>query len=232
MVYVEALVGRPDMVDLDRAESVPFPCVFRLVFDSAPHESYCLRIVDGRWILEGVARHDRERRAVYKEFLPDHIRVMALRNGLYDRLPENIRDRLERAQGADGAQTGRDGWAPQALDAPVIVAEAPRPETASPAVVPTEPSSSKAPPSGQSVADLPGRPTPEMFKAFLATESGIRQRAIAEQLKVSQATVSRHIKRVKAWVAVGGEVPGLAELNPARPKVISVDPRKLDRGGP
>jgi hypothetical protein len=70
-----------------------------------------------------------------------------------------------------------------------------------------------------------------MFRAYLAWKNGIRQATIAESLKVSQSSVCRYIKKVKAWIEAGGKVPGLDELPQLgpQPRTFSVDPRKLDR---
>jgi hypothetical protein len=91
-----------------------------------------------------------------------------------------------------------------------------------------ESQSSERPPAESD--DQPDRPTTEMFKAFWAAEQGARQTAIAETMKISQATVSRYIKRVKDWADAGNPIPSLTELTREPPKVYSVDPRKLDRG--
>jgi len=75
------------------------------------------------------------------------------------------------------------------------------------------------------------RPDPDMIRAYMAAENGIRQAEIGNQLHVSQATVSRYIRRVKEWIAAGNTLPGLDELpGPSpRPRTFSVDPGKLNR---
>jgi hypothetical protein len=75
------------------------------------------------------------------------------------------------------------------------------------------------------------RPTPEMFRAYIAWQRGIRQTAIGEQLDISQPTVCRYLKRVEAWIAAGNDLPGLDELPKPerRPKTFSVDPAKMSR---
>jgi hypothetical protein len=76
-----------------------------------------------------------------------------------------------------------------------------------------------------------GRPTADMFKAFLAHENGARESAIAKELGVSQPTISRRINRVKDWKEAGNKVPGLDELPRSVPqrRAFSVDPRKMAR---
>jgi hypothetical protein len=75
------------------------------------------------------------------------------------------------------------------------------------------------------------RPTADMFRAYWAAENGSRQKEIAKHRGVSQAKVSRDIRRVREWKAAGNGVPGLDELpRPvARPQAFSVDPHKMGR---
>jgi hypothetical protein len=75
------------------------------------------------------------------------------------------------------------------------------------------------------------RPDPEMFRAYHAAQAGVRQAAIALELELSQATVSRYIGKVKAWLAAGNKLPGLEEPpGPSpRPRTFPVDPLKIGR---
>jgi Homeodomain-like domain len=137
-----------------------------------------------------------------------------------------------------GAMMPRWVWAnPQqaATPLPTLIIEVSQPEpNGSPSAAVSNPSGTEPAPKAPSldsynVGGKVDRPTPDMFRAYRAAEQGIRQRAIAKQMGVSQPTVSRAIQRVEAYKAAGGEVPGLAELNQARPKIITTDPRKLDQ---
>jgi hypothetical protein len=86
-------------------------------------------------------------------------------------------------------------------------------------------------PKPKGVGEEEAGPTPEMFRAFIAASKGISQREIADQLGVSQPTVSRFVKRVNEWIAAGNKLPGLDELPPHEPRsrTFSVDPRTMER---
>jgi hypothetical protein len=68
-----------------------------------------------------------------------------------------------------------------------------------------------------------------MVKAYVANKlHGIRQVEIGEQLGVSQTTVHRYVNAVEEFRAAGGKVPGLDAPQTKPPKVIPVDPGRLD----
>jgi hypothetical protein len=75
------------------------------------------------------------------------------------------------------------------------------------------------------------RPTDDELRAYYAAERGVRQKAIGDELDVSQPTVSRMIQKVKAWKVKGNRMPGLEELTrpSVRPRTFTVDPRKMGR---
>jgi hypothetical protein len=103
-----------------------------------------------------------------------------------------------------------------------------------PLAVPRGDQKAAAPASGTAGSEGNGEdeqaPDPDMFRAYLASENGIRQTEIATQLNVSQTTVHRYIRRVKEWIAAGNKVPGLEDLSPRKPRrAFSVDPQKMER---
>jgi hypothetical protein len=56
------------------------------------------------------------------------------------------------------------------------------------------------------------------------------QTEAGKELGVSQKTISHDLKAVREWIVAGNVLPKELAAPPPRPKVIAMDPRKLERG--
>jgi hypothetical protein len=104
-------------------------------------------------------------------------------------------------------------------------------------LLPLPPESPAPVPMGHRGTDKPPATTPvrepssRAFAAYRAVRMGGQKEAtVANELAVSQATVSRDIEKVAAWVEAGNILP--EDLRAARPrrKPMAMDPNKLAEG--
>jgi hypothetical protein len=102
------------------------------------------------------------------------------------------------------------------------------PAAAGPARIPREaPPATGADASGSKAGRL-AEPSPRAFAAYRAVRlAGQRQAEVAKRSGVDQGTVSRWVAQVANWIRAGNV---LADLDAPRPKVVPMDPAKLEQG--
>jgi hypothetical protein len=87
-----------------------------------------------------------------------------------------------------------------------------------------------APPPITSRAKLKG-PRNQAFAAYrLVKIAGQKQLDVARMLKVDQGTVSRWVREVTRWIEAGKVLPDSMRVSDSTPKVVTMDPNKLERG--
>jgi hypothetical protein len=71
-------------------------------------------------------------------------------------------------------------------------------------------------------------PSPKAFAAYRAVRlAGQRQAEVAKRSVVSQGTISRWVAQVADWIKAGNVLP---DLDAPRPRVVPMDPAKLEQG--
>jgi hypothetical protein len=91
-------------------------------------------------------------------------------------------------------------------------------------------------PEGEASKTVPAKPLKEpsrrAFAAYRLTMFGrdTTQTEAGEKLGVSQTTISNYVKAVGEWIAAGNVLPDELAAKPLRPKMITMDPGKLEQG--
>ncbi len=74
-------------------------------------------------------------------------------------------------------------------------------------------------------------PSANAFAAYRAVIlTGMKQEDLKGRFGVGQSTISRWVRDVGKWIEAGNVLPDEIAAPPPRPKTITMDPRKLERG--